>query len=118
MMSDCVHVIYEIQFAMLEIRQTETFLKWRTGLKDITVRRALAQRLERLRFGHVGDVKPVGAGISELHIHCGPGYRVYFQRQGQRLVLLLCGGDKGSQQRDIKKAIQLSETMQWSQHHD
>jgi len=109
-------VIYEIQSGMFEIQQTETFRKWRTGLNDVTARSALARRIERLRFGHVGDARPVGAGVSELRIHCGPGYRVYFQCRGRRIIVLLCAGDKDSQRRDIQKAVELA--AQWDQDHD
>lgn len=76
-------------------------------------RSAIASRLDRLAFGHVGDAEPVGKGVSELRINYGPGYRVYFQRRGDTIYLLLCGGDKGSQARDIKTALHLSE--QWSE---
>lgn len=70
-------------------------------------------RLDRLAFGHAGDVAPVGEGISELRIHHGPGYRVYFQRRGDTIVVLLCGGDKSTQQRDIKTAKRLAK--EWSE---
>lgn len=68
---------------------------------------------DRLAYGHAGDAEPVGAGISELRIHYGPGYRVYFQRRGDTVVILLCGGDKSTQARDIKTAKRLAET--WSE---
>lgn len=67
----------------------------------------IASRLDRLAFGHAGDAAPVGEGISELRIHYGPGYRMYFHRQGNTVVILLCGGDKGSQAKDIKTAKRL-----------
>src|SRR5271165_445862 len=79
---------------MFELKQTETFRKWRTKLKDERARALIASRLDRLAYGHAGDAEPVGDGISELRIHYGPGYRVYFQRRGNTLIILLCGGDK------------------------
>ncbi|MCQ1834659.1 type II toxin-antitoxin system RelE/ParE family toxin [Neorhizobium galegae] len=98
---------------MFELKQTETFLKWRTGLKDERARALIASRLDRLAFGHVGDAAPVGEGVSELRIHHGPGYRIYFQQRGNVLIVLLCGGDKGSQAKDIKAAKRLA--MEWSE---
>jgi putative addiction module killer protein len=95
--------------AMFELQQTETFRKWRTRLKDDRARAAIASRLDRLAYGHAGDVEPVGEGISELRIHYGPGYRIYFHRRGQAVVLLLSGGDKRSQAKDIKAAKRLLE---------
>jgi putative addiction module killer protein len=92
---------------MYELRQTETFRRWRTQLKDERARALIASRLDRLAYGHAGDVEPVGAGISELRIHYGPGYRIYFHRQGNTLILLLCGGDKSTQARDIRTAKRL-----------
>jgi putative addiction module killer protein len=82
-------------------------------LKDQRARALIASRLDRLAFGHVGDVRPVGNGINELRIHHGPGYRVYFQRRGGLLIVLLCGGDKGSQSKDIAEAKRLAE--EWSE---
>ena len=92
---------------MLELKQTEQFRRWRTRLKDERARTLLASRLDRLAYGHAGDVAPVGDGISELRIHYGPGYRIYFHRQGNTVVILLCGGDKGSQTKDINTAKRL-----------
>jgi len=93
---------------MIELKQTETFRKWRTKLRDQRARAAIASRLDRLAYGHAGDVEPIGNGISELKIHYGPGYRVYFCKAGDTIVILLCGGDKGSQARDIKTAKRLA----------
>ena len=98
---------------MLELRQTETFRKWRSRLRDERARALIASRLDRLAWGHAGDAKPVGDGVSELRIHHGPGHRVYFTRVGDRIVVLLCGGDKGSQQRDIRLARKLA--LDWSE---
>jgi putative addiction module killer protein len=92
---------------MLELKQTEQFRRWRTRLKDDRARALIASRLDRLAYGHVGDAAPVGDGISELRIHHGPGYRIYFHRQGNTFVILLCGGDKGSQNKDINAAKRL-----------
>lgn len=100
---------------MIELEQTETFRKWRTELKDQRARALIASRLERLAFGHAGDVKPLGRGISELRIHYGPGYRIYFQRRGDVIVILLCGGDKSTQAKDIRTAKLLAaEWREWN----
>ena len=72
------------------------------------MRGLIASRLDRLAFGHVGDVEPVGRGISELRIHYGPGYRIYFHKRGDTIIVLLCGGDKSTQARDIKAAKRLA----------
>ena len=94
---------------MIELKQTETFRKWRSKLKDERARAAIALRLARLAYGHAGDVEPVGRGISELRIHYGPGYRIYFQRRGDTIIVLLCGGNKSTQERDIKIAKRLAD---------
>ncbi|MDR0771376.1 MAG: type II toxin-antitoxin system RelE/ParE family toxin [Burkholderiales bacterium] len=101
---------------MIELKQTETFRNWRVNLKDERVRAAIASRLDRLAFGLIGDAEPVGKGVSELRIHYGPSYRVYFKRRGDTIIVLLCGGDKSSQARDIKAALRLAE--EWSNDHD
>jgi putative addiction module killer protein len=98
---------------MIELKQTETFRKWRLRLRDQRARALIAARLDRLAQGHSGDVQPVGEGVSELRIHYGPGYRVYFQKQGSTIIVLLCGGDKSTQAKDIKTAKHLAET--WSE---
>ncbi len=97
---------------MIELKQTETFRRWRVRLKDERVRALIASRLDRLAFGHAGDVKPVGQGISELRIDHGPGYRIYFQRRGIAIILLLCGGDKSTQAKEIQTAKRLA--AEWS----
>jgi putative addiction module killer protein len=94
---------------MIELKQTETFRKWRTRLRDERARALIASRLDRLAFGNAGDVKPVGQGISELRVDYGPGYRVYFLRRGSEIIILLCGGDKSTQAADIKTAKRLVE---------
>ena len=97
---------------MIEFKQTETFRRWRTRLKDERIRALIASRLDRLAFGHAGDVKPVGQGISELRIDHGPGYRIYFQKHGNTIILLLSGGDKSTQEKDIQTAKRLA--AEWS----
>lgn len=81
---------------MFELKQTETFRKWRLGLKDRRAAALIAARLDRLGFGHVGDAASVGEGVQELRLHYGPGYRIYFVQRGGSIIVLLCGGDKGS----------------------
>ncbi|MDR6434651.1 type II toxin-antitoxin system RelE/ParE family toxin [Brucella pseudogrignonensis] len=93
---------------VIEIQQTSVFQKWETGLRDKRARTIIAARLMRLAEGLPGDVEPVGEGVSELRIHYGPGYRVYFQKRGNVLIVLLCGGDKSSQKRDIATAKRLA----------
>jgi putative addiction module killer protein len=89
---------------MAEVRQTAMFRKWLDNLADNRARERIAQRIVRLQAGLVGDVKPVGEGVSELRVDYGPGYHVYFVQRGLVLIVLLCGGDKGSQRRDIARA--------------
>jgi len=91
-----------------DVRQTETFSRWLNGLVDRRARAKIAARIDRLAQGNPGDVVSVGEGVSELRIHFGPGYRVYFVARGRTLVILLCGGDKSSQAKDIKTAKQLA----------
>lgn len=98
---------------MPELKQTATFRKWWTGLRDERAVAVIFARLDRLAYGHAGDVQPVGEGISELRIHYGPGYRVYFQRRGNTVVVLLCGGDKSTQAKDIKAAKRLAK--EWNE---
>lgn len=93
---------------MFDIQQTDTFRKWWTKLRDRRARGVIFARLDRLSQGHFGDVQPVGAGISELRIHYGPGYRIYFQQRGNALIILLCGGDKSTQIKDIAVAKRLA----------
>jgi putative addiction module killer protein len=96
---------------MIEVRQTEEFMAWRAALKDVVVRRRIGARIDRLSFGNFGDVKTVGDGISELRLDFVPGYRLYFVRRGEALVILLCGGDKSSQSRDIDRAKALAQKL-------
>lgn len=97
---------------MVEIRKTDVFAKWLDGIKDIRGRARVLVRIERLSVGNPGDVKPVGEGVSEMRIDFGPGYRVYYKEQGQNLIILLAGGDKNSQTKDIKTAIRLAKNLQ------
>lgn len=94
---------------MVEVRQTPEFEDWLSRLRDIRAKAEVARRVRRLALGNPGDVKPVGEGVSELRIPYGPGFRVYFVQRGAVLVILLCGGDKGSQDRDIRRAKALAE---------
>jgi putative addiction module killer protein len=96
---------------VIEIRKTETFAKWIDGLKDLRARARVQVRIERLALGNAGDVKPIGEGVSELRIKYGPGYRVYFNKTGQSIVILLAGGDKRTQNQDIKTALSLARRL-------
>ncbi len=93
---------------MVEVRKTEAFARWIDGLRDIRGRARILVRIERLAQGNPGDVAPVGEGVSELRIDHGPGYRVYFKRFGRQLVILLAGGDKKTQEKDIDTARRLA----------
>ena len=97
---------------MFFIRQTETFAKWIGDLSDYRASERIAQRLVRLQSGLLGDVKPVGDGISELRVDYGPDYRVYFVQRGRVVVVLLCGGDKRTQRQDINKAKALAADLE------
>lgn len=96
---------------MIEIRKTDLFSHWLDNLNDIRARARIQARIERLAAGNPGDVEPVGEGVSELRINYGPGYRVYFKRRGQELIILLAGGDKSTQPKDIKTALRLARNL-------
>ena len=96
---------------MVEIQQTDLFSKWLTALRDRTAKARVLVRIDRLRLGLAGDTKSVGDAVSELRIDHGPGYRVYYTWRGRELVLLLAGGDKSTQERDIQKAKMLLENL-------
>ena len=96
---------------MLEVRRTEEFARWLRGLRDLRAKAKVQARVERLIGGNPGDVRPVGAGVSELRIDHGPGYRVYYQQKGSFLLILLAGGEKSTQARDIELANALAHTF-------
>lgn len=96
---------------MIEVRQTEHFARWFKHLRDRQARARILARIRRLSLGNPGDVRPVGEGISEMRIDYGPGYRVYFTARGETVVVLLAGGDKRTQARDIKTALKLARTL-------
>ena len=96
---------------MVEIRKTDVFARWLDNLRDVQAKARVLVRIERLASGNAGDVKPVGEGISEMRIDYGPGYRVYFTKRGNELIILLAGGDKNSQAGDIKVAIRLAHNI-------
>ena len=96
---------------MLEVLQTDIFTRWLTSLRDRTAKDRILARIDRLSLGLAGDVAPVGEGVSELRIHYGPGYRVYFVQHGRAVVLLLCGGDKSTQGRDVARAKELARSL-------
>ena len=96
---------------MIEVRQTERYAEWFESLRDRRARVRVDLRIRRLSLGNPGDVKPVGQGVSELRIDYGPGYRVYFVQRGQTLIILLAGGEKRTQDRDIKAAIELARDL-------
>ena len=96
---------------MVEIRKTDLFADWLDGLNDIRARSRILARIERLAAGNPGDAKPVGEGVAEMRIDYGPGYRVYYKRQGQKLIILLAGGDKRTQARDIKTALRCARNL-------
>lgn len=96
---------------MLEIRKTELFANWLDSLRDVRARARVQVRIERLAAGNPGDVQPVGEGVSELRIDYGPGYRVYFKKIGSEVLILLAGGDKRTQDADIKTALRLARNL-------
>ena len=93
---------------MIEVRQTDLFKDWFAGLRDAGAKRRIAQQIVRVQSGLLGDLKSVGEGVSELRVDYGPGYRVYFVRWGAEVIILLCGGDKRTQERDISRAKALA----------
>lgn len=95
----------------MDVKQTPQFSAWLEGLADRQARTRIVARLSRVQAGLLGDVKPVGAGVSEMRISYGPGYRLYFVQRGAVLIVLLCGGDKSSQPRDIARAKSLAKEL-------
>ncbi|AWN48291.1 addiction module antitoxin RelB [Methylobacterium terrae] len=96
---------------MPRIQQHPEFVAWFSRLRDATAFAQIAKRIDRLALGNPGDVAPVGDGVSEMRVHVGPGYRIYFVRCGEEIVILLCGGDKSSQSRDIRRAKALAASL-------
>jgi putative addiction module killer protein len=96
---------------MIEVRQTQEFAAWLRHLKDANAAARIIARVRRLEKGNPGDTKSVGRGVLEMRIDYGPGYRIYYLHRGAQIVVLLCGGDKRTQQRDIKQAQMLAETL-------
>jgi putative addiction module killer protein len=96
---------------MVVIHQTEEFVSWIRALKDVQARAKIAARIRMAGFGNFGDCAPVGEGVSEMRLHFGPGYRLYFTRTGDVYYLLLIGGDKSTQKKDIKRAIQMAHDL-------
>ena len=96
---------------MLEVRRTVAFIEWLTGLRDLQARARIAKRIDRIAQGNLGDAKSVGGGVSELRFAFGPGYRVYYTLRDNVVVILLCGGDKDSQSRDIERATAMAKEI-------
>lgn len=96
---------------MIEVRQTADFTKWLGGLRDRSARARILVRIRRMEMGNPGDVKPVGEGVREMRIPYGPGYRLYFASIGDVVMILLCGGDKASQPRDIARARKMAKEI-------
>ncbi len=94
------------------LKSTDEFSDWLRNLRDLRARAKILSRIDRLALGNPGDVAPVGRGVSELRIHYGPGYRVYFVQRGVEIVILLCGGDKGSQGADVERAKKLADELE------
>lgn len=97
---------------MIEVRQTEAYSQWFNALRDRQAKARIDVRIRRLSIGNPGDVKPVGKGVSELRIDYGPGYRVYFVQRGDIVIVLLAGGDKSTQDQDIKRALDFAENLE------
>ena len=97
---------------MYSVLQTESFAKWLAALSDVKARARIIARLRQAELGNVGDVKSLGGGISEMRIDTGPGYRLYFARRRAILIVVLAGGDKSTQKRDIKRASKLAEELE------
>ncbi len=96
---------------MIEVRKTREFERWLLELRDQQAKGRIRARIDLLEEGHAGDHKAVSEGVFEMRIHCGPGYRVYFKRQGSTIVIILAGGDKNSQDKDIRLALRLSREL-------
>jgi putative addiction module killer protein len=103
--------LYPIRYSLFEIQKTDEFDIWLSGLADQKAKTKIVSRIERLGFGNPGDVKPVGEGLSEMRVPYGPGYRVYYKQTDKTVVLLLCGGDKSTQAKDIKRAKEIADEL-------
>jgi putative addiction module killer protein len=90
------------------IQQTPIFAKWLSGLRDLRAKARILARLKQAEHGNLGDVKTVGDGVLEMRVDVGPGYRLYYTRRHEALIILLVGGDKRAQQRDIQRAIEMA----------
>lgn len=97
---------------MYHIRQTDTFRKWLAALRDTGGKARIVSRLDSAKLGNLGDAKSLGAGLFEMRIHVGPGYRVYYKKHREVLIVLLCGGDKSSQARDIERARKIAQELE------
>ena len=97
---------------MLIYRELPEFSDWLYALRDLVAKQRLVMRLLRAKMGNLGDVKPVGNGVSELRIDYGPGYRIYIKKRGNVLIVVLCGGDKSSQSNDIQRALTLAQLLE------
>lgn len=97
---------------MIEIRETDIYKKWFAALQDKKAKARIDVRIRRISLGNFGDVEPVGKGVSELRIDYGPGYRIYFVKKEQVIVILLCGGDKSTQAKDIQRAQTLAQLLE------
>lgn len=96
---------------MYTVQQTQKFSVWLTKLKDMKARITIVRRLERAQAGNLGDVKPVGESVYEMRVDIGPGYRLYYTMRGNELIVLLIGGDKSTQQKDIEKAKEMAKKV-------
>lgn len=96
----------------IEVRQTARFASWLAGLRDIRAKAKILKRIDRAASGNLGDVATIGAGVSEMRIFYGPGYRLYFAQRGTSLILLLCGGDKSTQRSDILEAKKMAREVE------
>jgi putative addiction module killer protein len=94
---------------VIEVQQSTTFKRWLQSLRDARARARIVARIDRMAEGNLGDVKPVAGGLSEMRIHYGPGYRVYFMQRGTALIILLCGGDKRDQTKSIESARRIAQ---------
>jgi putative addiction module killer protein len=103
-----LHQVESAVIQMIEIQESATFGRWMRRLRDSRARARIVARIQRMAQGNLGDAKPIGGGLSELRIHYGPGYRVYFMHRGDALIILLCGGDKSDQARDIDSARRIA----------